>query len=1253
MENIKLKVLTNGTLKVTKSKDGLLGNIFIDDVLIHSADESAYLESLSKYEGQSLAVTINETTVIHDGKPIAFFDNMLENVLGKVGVLRSDNSKVVVALCTEKRKVILSKIDVSDLPNHLFDRRAYFPVRIYDDTHWEIVRYANLHQHTDCSLLDGMVKIPDLVKKTEWAAAVTDHGNMFAFNEFFKGMKKAGKQAIIGCEVYVETIGGKPRPVLSIPVGNDDDENAEERMFDNERVPVSTLSGEHLILLAETDEGVHNLFHLVTESSKHFYRKPHVTWELLEKYHNGLIATSACIAGTLGKSIAEILKCEKYNELDASPVVKQANEEIADLFCSEMIRLFGRDNFFIELQNHHFPLETAIMKRAKEYARKYNLKTTVGIDAHYLNAEDADVHEMWLCQQTKKKMSDDNRMKFSGDGYYVHTSSEVVDLFPNDLDALDNTIDIAERCSKVNLDNEGYHLPTFPLPDGYNSDKEYLDVLVKNGFEILWNSNAIGVVHDETEKQKYIERYNYELGVINQMGWASYFLVVSDFIAYAQDKDVNAHLERYFPSNVYDHNNLPDAVAKKDYEVYVGTGRGSAAGSLVCCCLGITKVDPIKYDLLFERFLSPDRVSMPDIDTDLEDSGREIVIEYCRVKYNSDYVSRIIAFGTAKAKAALKTIARVNGEPVAVGNELANAVPAGPNVTIALAEQESPDFQELEKDERKKFLVDSAKRIEGLRPNRTIHACGVLIADKPVVKYMPQLLDKNPRGDGQVWVTELQAPECEEMGLLKMDFLGLITLGIAHEAIDLIKRNHGVDIRYDEIPLDDVNVYKFLADGNTAAVFQAESEVFTKTLTGVLTDVDKSIDKIETSSMNDEEKAIARHKLGEKLFMRVSDCNALVRPGPNQYTEEYTKNILNPSNVHYDDPSMIEYLESTGGIMLYQEQVMLLCRKMAGFTPGQADTIRKAMGKKHKEILDEFKEYFVTGSVEKGIKGCVANGIPENVARKVWADMEKFAGYAFNKSHAVAYSMHTVRTAWLARYYFPEYMTAVLNANIKKADEIRGYISVCKQHDLAVLPPSINESESNFSTNGETIRFGLGGLKNVGSVSSSIINERNSNGKYVNYKEFIYRMVNSKLNSRALESLIYAGCLDEVDLSTRQAKINALENTTKLLSDLRKVSSNRYTLFNICGGNPSNYLNLDIMNSVEMDKKDLLFHENEVAGFYMSGHPMDEYKDLLSKSTVKKIFNIVKDFAVSAAVDGKTTSGTPESSNLYPKVPVS
>lgn len=1235
MEHIKV-FLSNqkGNLTVKKTDKGFFGDLKVGNTLINSREAKEYSLDLKEYEGQTLEVTIDKNYIYKDGKKIAYFSNVFDDVLGKLGQLRSDKDECVLCIFGDNGKAIpiTNVIDISELSSTsqkgLFDRRNQFPVRIYDDSNWMIVRYANLHQHTDSSLLDGMVKVKDLVKKTEWASVVTDHGNMHAFNEFSKAMKKAGKQGIIGCEVYVETVGNVPRKTLQLyktekrkKIWLVDSEKV--RGFDSSPSANDQRNNEHLIILAENEVGLHNLFKLVTEASNNFYKHPHVTWENLEKYKEGLIITSACIAGTLGKSIQEIIKCETFPNLEDSKEVKENNEQIAKLFIEECIRVFGKDHFFIELQNHHFPLEIQIMNKIREYAKEYRLRTSVGIDAHYTNKEDARVHEMWLCNQTKTTMEDENRMRFSGDGYYIHNSDEVVQLFPNDLDALDNTLEIAERCC-INDDNKGYHLPIFPLPEGETSEDEYLTKLVNGGFERLWNEGLLGTT--ESEKKKYKERIDYELGVIRKMGWQSYFLVVSDFIAYAEDDNVKEHLEKYFPRNSYNYDTLPKEIIK-NYKIYVGTGRGSGAGSLVCCCLGITKVDPIKYDLLFERFLSPDRISMPDIDTDLEDSGREAVIEYCRYKYGVDHVSRIVTFGTAAAKNSLKTIVRVNALPVSLGNELANAIPNEPKITISKAEDENIELRRIEnRDPKIKEVVKDAKQIEGLKTNRSIHACGVLISDKPVVNYMPQLLMKNPQGEQQVWTTELQGPECEEMGLLKMDFLGLITLGIAHETIDLIKKNHGIDIIYDEIPLDDLRVYQNLEKGNTTAVFQAESQIFTKTITGVLQDLDSNILKIENKKLSKEEEKQELKKLGEKMFLRVSDCNALVRPGPNQYVNDYTKNILGkPEDIKYDDPSMKEYLEATGGIMLYQEQVMLLCREMAGFTPGQADAIRKAMGKKHKEILDEFAEYFVSGSVEKGIKGCVANGIPENVARKVWADMEKFAGYAFNKSHAVAYSMHTVRTAWLSTYYYPEYMTAVLNA-CTNPEKVSGYISKIKEHGVKILPPSINESDANFSTDGTNIRFGLSGLKYLGTISKKIIDERQERGLFKDYSDFLSRMAkNQEINSRAIESLIYSGCLDGMDSSSRLAKILGMKETKKFLDKCKKeAKSNVETMSLFDEGIVDIVPTLDFDRTIpEMPKQELLDKEYEMAGFYISGHPLDEYSEKISSfKNIKSVFDI-------------------------------
>ena len=605
-------VLNNCKAKlfISKGEGGYTASLSIGGQIINERGQNDYKGiEFEQYEGQSLDVTINGKDVLLNNEIIATLSNVLdEGTLVYLGYVKKKNAAVMYLKDDDGKPVILAELKLSELPEGLFDRLKGFRVYVINDDTWRIIRYANLHQHTEYSLLDGITRVNDLAKKTEWACAITDHGNMHGFNHFGKAMKKYHRKPIYGCEVYVETIGGEPRKVLSAPVTEDDED---ERMFDNERSPKSTLAGEHLILLAETNQGLINLFRLVTESSVHFYRKPHVTWEMLEKYHEGIIATSACIAGTLGRSVKEMLKAKKNPEVEkvleggleeallserAREVlgVYRQNEKIADMYCTKMIELFGKDNFFIELQNHHFPLEDEIMQVVREYADKYGLKKTVGIDAHYLNKEDAEVHELWLCQQTGKTIDDPKRMRFSGDGYYVHTSDEVVELFKNDLDALDNTLVIAERCN-AGIESEGYHLPKFPLPEGYESEKDYLRHLCREGFRNLFP-------RFESAKQKkiYTDRMLSELKVIEDMGFESYFLVVSDFCAYARDTEVKDHIDRYFPKNHYDQSKIPENILK-DFEVYVGTGRGSAAGSLVAYCLGITKVDPIKYDLLFER----------------------------------------------------------------------------------------------------------------------------------------------------------------------------------------------------------------------------------------------------------------------------------------------------------------------------------------------------------------------------------------------------------------------------------------------------------------------------------------------------------------------------------------------------------------------------------------------------------------------------------------------------------------------------
>lgn len=1232
MINIKLAIPQDLTLKlfIGKGKKGFYGDLYYEapngkKANINTFNEKDFLINVKQYENTVLDVYALAKSITYQNQVIIKFDNLFKkgSLLSLVNI-EAKTGKKEACICLGTKPI--ASINHLELPNNLFQRRNAYGLSVIDDEHLMIVRYANLHQHTEYSLLDGFCKIPELAKKVEYACAITDHGNMSGILDFYSKMKAEGKKPIIGVEAYVESVDYMKKV-------NSDNDDLFEQMFGDEDDEKSLKNGDHLILLAKNNEGMKNLFRLssLAETNK-FKGKPHVSLEWLKKYSDGIVATSACIAGTLGKSIKYRLLTEEnkyisnaitqyghefYNKVDIPEdkmnIVRlyKYHYELEKKFIETMIDIFGKEDFYIEIQDHHFELETNIMKEIKKLAKLYGLKMVVGIDAHYLDKEDAFYHELWLCQQTKKTISDAKRMRFSGDGYFVHTSDEVVDLFKDDCDInemLDNTLEIADKCNVV-IEHKGYKLPEFPVPNGYKDDKEYFLTLCRNKYREKFKGT------EKYHNKEYLDRMKFEIDTIVKMGFWAYFLIVQDYIAWARDEKVKEHVETYFPSSKYKKEEIPETLLK-DYKILVGPGRGSGAGSLVCYCLGITDIDPIEFGLLFERFLNPDRVSMPDIDVDFEDSLRQKVIDYVKFKYSPSHVSRIITYGTAAAKAAVKDVMRILEKPIPDAQALSDAIPNRPKITLVEALDESNEFANFYADGEYKKIIDIAMKFEGLRKNKGQHACGVLIAPDDVTEYMPQCMLKNTETGEDEPTTQFVMTECEDMGLLKMDFLGLRTLGVLHEATDLIKDK---DVDPDKIDIYDLSVFQHLADGNTDAVFQVESPYMSGLIQSMYQTLNSELEAIENLPVD--KIAQAKKDLAKILFAKICDANALGRPGPMDEIPNYIHNMLNPSDVKYDIPQAEEYLRATNGIIVYQEQTMMLTRKLAGFTPGQADKIRKAMGKKIHEILNEYGQYFIYGSKQLGIVGCVNNGIDAEVAKSIWDKMEKFGSYAFNKSHSVAYSVLTARTAWLSKYYPTEFMTATLNSFIDDIDTIKKYLSSCRQKGIKVLGPSISESNQNFTCGKNTIRFGLQGIKGVGSASEAIVEERKKNGQFKNYHDLLLRMASGKLNKRVLEALIYSGALDEFE-GTRKEKIDQLDTALACLKEYKLVQSQSNLLIrDILGANGVEIENQRLVtkNNEFFSQKEMLKKEFEYTSFYITGHPLDEYEEYINVSNPVKL----------------------------------
>lgn len=1044
---------------------------------------------------------------------------------GEYVLLKQLNTGIVL---TSLEGNTLATLEETDELTDLFARRKQFHAIVKGDS-VSVIRYAPLHGHSGYSLLDGASQIEDMVKKSEYHMAITDHGNMFGTLDFYKKMTKAGKHPILGSELYSENRHGM-----------------KER--------------HHLLVLAETFEGYQNLSKLSSLAYDNVYYKPQVSYDMLRKHSKGLIVTSACLGGELPQAIM------RGDMGEARDIVE------------EMIDIFGKDNYFLEIQRHGIDEESIVNDTLIELAEEYDLKLVATADSHYTNEEDRTSQEILMCIGTKTQMSDPDRMKFDGHGYHIHTSEEMVELFHDMPEVLDNTLDLAERIN-FTLDLSTLHMPTFDVPAPFTSEKDYFIHLCKEGFEQRFKGTH------KANDPEYLERLEFEMSTINKMGFPGYFLITWDVIKYA-----------------------------KDNGILVGPGRGSACGSLVAYVLNITDVDPIRYGLLFERFLNPDRISMPDIDTDFPDDRREEVVEYVKAKYGIESVARIVTFTRLTAKAAVKDVARVLGYPATFADKISKTIPATPGMTFEKAFKESVEFKQIyESSEDAREVIDNAVLLEKNPRNTGIHACGFVISPTAITNYLPQFRQMDKDTKEMVVTTQYNKDECEEMGLLKMDFLGLRTMGVIAHALEDIntkrQANGEADLTLETIPMTDLDAYKHIQKGHTAGVFQLESSGMTSFMKQLYQDID-ALDESH----------------GEELFERLVAGISLYRPGPIDEIPNYINNMLDSANIVYELDDLKPVLKNTYGIIVYQEQVMQLVRDLAGFTRGQSDTIRKGMGKKIDAILNEYGQYFIYGSKENNIKGCVDQGISEEQAKAIWEKMVKFSKYAFNKSHAVGYSYVSIKTAYLAAHYPAEYLAATLNSFINKSERIRKYMAVAKRQDIPVLAPDINRSKENFSVDGNAIRFGLKGIRSVGGTSTRIIDERSINGEFDSFKNFITRMLShSKINRNVLESLIYAGTLDHFE-GTRKEKLIIMEELLEFAKMLRdSADQNVYTIFDILELKDDVMADVRIRAAGEMNKELLLERERQYAGFYITEHPISHYEADLKRVNRQFVSDVVDD----------------------------
>ena len=986
------------------------------------------------------------------------------------------------------------------------------------------MNFTHLHVHTEYSLLDGSNKIKEYVDRVKAlgmdSAAITDHGVMYGVIDFYRAARAAGINPILGCEVYVA-----PGSRFDRESGSGDD-----RYY-------------HLVLLAENNQGYSNLMKIVSKGFvEGFYYKPRVDLSLLEKYHEGIIALSACLAG----EVARFLTRGMYED------AKKAALRYQDIF--------GKGNFFLELQDHGIPEQQNVNQQLLKMHRETGIELVATNDVHYTLAEDAQPHDVLLCLQTGKKLADEDRMRYEGGQYYVKSPEEMERLFPYAPEALENTHKIAQRCH-VEIEFGVTKLPKFDVPEGYTS-WEYLNELCFRGLEERYQP--------VTEELK--ERLNYELSTIRNMGYVDYFLIVWDFIKYARDHDI-----------------------------MVGPGRGSAAGSLVAYTLGITQLDPIRYDLLFERFLNPERVSMPDIDVDFCFERRQEVIDYVRRKYGDDCVVQIVTFGTLAARGVIRDVGRVMDLPYAQVDTIAKMIPQELNITIDKALQMNPELKKVYEDQKEIHdLIDTAKRLEGLPRHTSMHAAGVVISQKDVSEYVPL----SRASDGSI-VTQFTMTTLEELGLLKMDFLGLRTLTVIQNAVHLIEQDVGVKLDMQHIDYNDKKVLDSLGTGRSDGVFQLES-----------------------AGMKNFMKELKPQSL-EDVIAGIS----LYRPGPMDFIPQYIRGKNRPDTIKYDCPQLEPILKPTYGCIVYQEQVMQIVRNLAGYTLGRSDLVRRAMSKKKAAVMEKERQNFVYGNEEEGVPGCIANGISEQTANKIYDDMIDFAKYAFNKSHAAAYAVVSYQTAFLKYYYPVEFMAALMTSVIEMPTKVAEYIQVCRQMNIKILPPDVNRGAYGFSVDNGAIRYGLSAIKSVGRpVINALVEEREANGEYRSLKDFIERLTGT-VNKRAIENFIKAGALDCLEGNRRQKMLVYGQIVDSIAQEKKNSFAGQMSLFDLVSDEEKKEYEIRMPDVEEYDKEMILAFEKDVLGIYLSGHPLERYRNIMEKM-----------------ISAKTTDFQPDEESGIPKV---